>query len=89
MSADAPQIQPANRRPRHRLAIIAASIVAVAAGTLPLTAHGAGAGTTRDLAGSRQMRQLQAHGYVPALCTRKGTLMVNSETWRRVIVTLA
>jgi hypothetical protein len=81
------QIQPAGRRPRRRLRIIAVSTVAVAAWAVPLTAHGTGLNAAAHaLAGSRQMHRLEAHGYVPLACTRRGTLMVNPNTGQRVTV---
>jgi hypothetical protein len=87
MSAQAAQIKPAGRRPRHRLRIIAVSTVAVAAGAVPFTAHGTGANAAAQaLAGSRQMHRLEAHGYVASACTRKGTLMVNPNTGQGVTV---
>ena len=87
MSARAAQIQPAGRRPRRRLRIIAVSTVAVAAWAVPLTAHGTGTNAAaHTLAGSRQMHRLEAHGYVASACTRKGTLMVNPTTGQRVTV---
>jgi hypothetical protein len=87
MSAQAAQIQPTGRRPRHRLRIIAVSTVAVAAWAVPLTAHGTGANAAANaLAGSRQMHRLEAHGYVALACTRNGTVMVNPNTGQRVTV---
>ena len=88
MSGQAEQIQPAGRRPRRRLRIIAVSTVAVAAAwAVPLTAHGTGANAAAHaVAGSRQMHRLEAHGYVASACTRKGTLMVNPSTGQRVTV---
>jgi hypothetical protein len=87
MSAQAAQIQPAGRRPRRRLRIIAVSTVAVAAWAGPLTAHGTSTNAAANaLAGSRQIHRLEAHGYVASACTRKGTLMVNPNTGQRVTV---
>ena len=87
MSAQTEQIQPAGRRPRRRLRIIAVCTVAVAAWAVPLTAHGTGANAAAHaLAGSRQMHRLEARGYVALACTRKGTLMVNPNTGQRVTV---
>jgi hypothetical protein len=87
MSPQAAEMQPSGRRPRHRLRIIAVATVAIAAWAVPLTAHDTGANAApHALAGSRQMHRLEAHGYVAAACTRKGTLMVNPNTGRRVTV---
>jgi hypothetical protein len=87
MSPQAAQIQPAARRPRRRLRIIAVSTVAVAAWAVPLSAHGIGPNAAAHaLAGSRQMHRLEAHGYVASACTRTGTLMVNPNTGQRVTV---
>ena len=87
MSGQAEQIQPAGRRPRRRLRIIAVSTVDAAAWAVPLTAHGTGANAAAHaVAGSRQMHRLEAHGYVASACTRKGTLMVNPSTGQRVTV---
>ena len=87
MSAQAAQIQPAGRRPRRRLWIIAVSTMAVAAWAVPLTAHGTDLNAPANaLAGSRQIHRLEAHGYVASACTSKGTLMVNPNTGQRVTV---
>ena len=87
MSPQAAQIQPAGRRPRRRLRVIAVSTMAVAAWAVPLAGHGTGANAAaHTLAGSHQMQQLEAHGYVVSACTRKGTLMVNPSTGQRVTV---
>jgi predicted metal-binding membrane protein len=81
------QIQPVVQRQRRRLRIIAVSTTAIAAWAVPLTAHETGANAAaHTLAGSRQMHRLEAHGYVAAACTRKGTLMVNPTTGQRVTV---
>jgi len=87
MSGQTEQIQPAGRRPRRRLRIIAVSTVAAAACAVPIAAHGTATNAAENaLAGSRQMHRLEAHGYVASACTRKGTLMVNPNTGQRVTV---
>jgi hypothetical protein len=90
MSAQTAQIQPAGRRPRRRVRIIAVSTMAVAAWAVPLSAHGTGANAAANgLAGSRQIRRLEAQGYVASACTRNGTLMANPNTGKRVTVNSA
>ena len=87
MSGQTEQLQPAGRRSRRRLRIIAVSTVAAAACAVPLAAHGTGANAAANaLAGSRQMHRLEARGYVASACTREGTLMVNPNTGQRVTV---
>jgi hypothetical protein len=88
MSAQPTHIQPVSRRSRHRVRIIAASIVAAAAASVPLTAHGASSNATPRDQAVHEMHQLEARGYVPTLCTRTGTMMVNPNG-RRVVVKLA
>jgi hypothetical protein len=90
MSAHTAQIEPARQRPRHRLRIVAVSIAAVAAATIPLATHGTGAHASTELvAATLQMHRLESKGYVAAACTREGTLMVDQKTGRHVTVKVA
>ena len=90
MSAQTAQSEPANQRPRRRLRIVAFAVAVAAAGTVPLIAHGTGANAAAHaLAGSGQLHRLEAQGYVPEACTRRGTLMVDPKTGRRVTVKAA
>jgi hypothetical protein len=89
MSAPTAQIQPASQRPRHRLRIVAMAIAASAAGAIPLAAHEAGAhAATRLATATLRIHRLESEGYVAAACMRKGTLMFNPTTGRRVTVNL-
>jgi hypothetical protein len=66
------------------------SLTAAAAGLLPLAANGASEhATPRVPSAAQQMHRLEFEGYVASACTRKGTLMVNPTTHRRITVAVA